>query len=279
MTQHRPLGRDASGADPASGARAVGRAVSLLSLVARGGDEGSSLAALVVASGLNKATVRRLLLALVRGRLVEQDGASRRYRLGPETFVLGQLTRRYDMAAFAAGSLRRLCAATGDTSFVSARHGDFAACLRREEGSHPVRTHALAAGDQQPLGIGAGSLAILAALPAPEREAVIESLTPVYAQRTGYSAEIVRADVAAASRDGYALNPGRFVTGSWGVGVAVRFPDGRVACALSIAAVDGRMGPERRVELARALHAEAAIIEARIADAFRATGLSQGEIS
>ncbi len=270
MTRHQTVeaGAPVPGA-AATGARAVERATMLLSLVGRGGDGGATLASLVAGGGLSKATTRRLLLALMRGRLVEQDATSRRYRLGPETFVLGQLARRHDMTALAADSLRRLSAATGDTSFVSARHGLFVACLHREEGAHPVRTHALKAGDQQPLGVGAGSLAILAALPEAERDAAIDNLAPDYAARPGYSADIVRGDVARAQRDGHALNPGRFVTGSWGIGVPVRYPDGCVACALSIAAVDGRMGEARRPGIAALIHAEAAVVEARLADTFR----------
>ena len=172
----------------------------------------------------------------------------------------------------AAASLRRLSAATGDTSFVTARHGNYAICLHREEGSHPVRTHALQSGDQQPLGVGAGSLAILAALPEAERRAAISDLASDYERRPGYSAEIVAEDVERALATGHALNPGRYVPGSWGIGVPVRYPDGRVAGALSIAAVDTRMVPARREELARLLEEEARVVEAGIARQFGPVG-------
>lgn len=168
MTRHQPVGRGdpVAGAAPAGaapvpaamGARAVERAMMLLSLVGRGGDGGATLAAIVAGGGLSKATTRRLLLALMRGRMVEQDAATRRYRLRPETFVPGQLARRHDMTPLAAD----------------------------------------------------------------------------YAARPGYSADIIRGDVDRALRDGCALNPGRFVAGSWGIGVPVRHPDGRIACAPSI---------------------------------------------
>ena len=61
-------------------------------------------------------------------------------------------------------SLRNLSEITMDTSFVSVKRGNYAVCLHREEGTYPVRTHALQAGNQHPLGIGAGSLAMLSAL-------------------------------------------------------------------------------------------------------------------
>jgi DNA-binding IclR family transcriptional regulator len=276
MTQHQVLGDG----EPVAGTQSVERALTLLSLVGRGGDAGASLTAIVAASGLNKPTVRRLLMALIRARLLEQDAASRRYRLGQEAYVLGTLAaRRHGLLDQAAASLRRLSKTTGDASFVSARHGNYAVCLHREEGHHPVRTHALQTGDQQPLGIGAGSLAILAALPADERDATIRDLGPDYAARPGYWREIVAEDVAAALAAGYALNPGRFVTGSWGIGVPVRYPDGRVAGALSIAAVDTRMLPDRRRDLARLLTGEARAVEAEIAKRFGPSGPAAGGLT
>jgi DNA-binding IclR family transcriptional regulator len=259
--------------EPVTGTQSVERALMLLSLVGRGGDAGVGLAGLVAASGLNKPTARRLLVALIRARLIEQDPVGRRYRLGPEAYVLGTLaSRRHGLLEQASESLRRLSAVTADTSFVSARNGDFVLCLRREEGSHPVRTLALQAGDQHPLGIGAGSAAILAALPEVEREAAILRLAGAYASYPGYSVEIVREDVARTLAAGYALNPGRVVPSSWGIGVPLRLPDGRVAGALSIAAIDSRMQPARQQELAPLLHAEARAVEARLERLFGPTG-------
>ncbi len=265
MTQHQIL--DAG--EPVTGTQSVERALSLLPLVARGGDEGATLAVIVAASGLNKPTARRLLMALIRARLVEQDPASRRYCLGQELYVLGTVAaRRHGLLEQAAELLRRLSATTADTSFVSARHGDYVLCLHREEGHHPVRTHALQAGDQHPLGVGAGSLALLAALPEPEREAAIDRLAPAYATYPGYSPAIVRDDVARALAEGYALNPGRVVPSSWGIGLALRLPDGRVAGALSVAAIDSRLAPDRRAELVALLAEEARAVEARLARVF-----------
>ena len=271
MTRHQVLGDG----EPVTGAQSVERALTLLSLVGRGGDDGVTLAAIVAASGLEKPTARRLLMALIRARLVEQDQGTRRYRLGQEVYVLGTLaTRRHGLLEQAAESLRRLSGATGDASFVSARHGDYVLCLHREEGSHPVRTHALQTGHQHPLGIGAGSMAILAALPETEREAAILRLADAYAAYPGYSVEIVREDVARALEAGYALNPGRVVPSSWGVGVPLCYPDGRVAGALSMAAIDSRMQPDRQRELAGLLATEVRAVEARIAKLFGPSGPS-----
>ncbi|WAJ29907.1 IclR family transcriptional regulator [Antarcticirhabdus aurantiaca] len=261
-----------SGASASGGAQAVERAFQLLGLVAGGAARGLSLGEAVAGSGLNKPTARRLLLALMRARMVEQDEETRRYRLGPQLYVLGQIaSRRHGLLEVSGDALRRLAAATGDTAFLSMRRDDYAVCLHREEGSHPIRTHALQAGDQHPLGVGAGSLAILAALPEAEVEAVLARIEPAIRESyAGYSLDVIREDVAQARNAGVALNPGRVLQNSWGLGRALRFPDGGVAGALSLAAIDGRMGEGRRPELARLLTEEAARIETRLARMFRA---------
>ena len=64
------------------------------------------------------------------------------------------------------------------------------------------------------------------------------------------------------------LNPGRLVASSWGMGRAFRYPDGRVAGALSIAAIDSRMTPHRQAELAALLAREGARMEALLAPMF-----------
>jgi DNA-binding IclR family transcriptional regulator len=234
-----------------SGSQSVDRALGLLSLIGREPAEGLPLGEIVSGSGLNKPTTRRLLLALMRAGLVEQEPQTRRYCLGEEAFVLGVLAaRRHSLLEIAMEGLRRLSAETQDTSFLTVRRENYAICLHREEGTYPVRTHALQAGDQHPLGVGAGSLAMLAALPDDDVDRVIAANEAVLLARyPGFAPEALRADVVGTRARGFSLNPGRLVASSWGIGRAFRYPDGRVAGALSIAAIDSRMVPARQAEL------------------------------
>jgi len=254
------------GVASASGAQAVERALQLLSIVGRGAEKGVALADVVADSGLNKPTARRLLMALMRSRLVEQDELTRRYYLGGELYVLGMLaSRRHGLLEMAGESLKRLSARSADTSFVSMRREDYAVCLHREEGTHPVRTHALLTGDQNPLGVGAGSLAMLAALPDAEVDGILGRIEGVIAaQYPGYSTDIIRDDVARTREVGYALNPGRVIANSWGIGMAILLPDGRLAGALSIAAIDSRMGEARQKELAAQLAQEVERVQGKL---------------
>jgi DNA-binding IclR family transcriptional regulator len=256
------------------GAQSVDRTLSLLAMVGRHAERGASLSGIVTESGLSKPTVRRLLLALIRAGLIEQNEADRRYYLGEEAYVLGSLaSRRFGLLQLSMDSLARLSKTTEDTSFLSVRRGTFSICLYREEGSYPVRTHALQAGFEHPLGVGAGSLAILAALPDEEVEAILVANERLLQEQYPLlPPEKIRKDVAVARARGFALNQGLVVTNSWGLGKVVLSPDGRPAGALSIAAIDSRLQKARQTELAGYLAQEARTIEQKLADMFRSKG-------
>ena len=215
---------------PASGSQAVDRALALLQITGRAVGRGVALSELIAASGLGKPTVRRLMLALIRRGLVEQDGTTRLYHLGEESYVLGILaTPRHGLLETAADALVRLAKASGDTAFVSMRRGSDAVCLYREEGAFPIRTHALETGAQHPLGIGAGSLAMLSALPDAEIEALLaDNADRLLSDYPNYTAELLRSDVAMTRARGFALNPGRIVAGSW----ALAWPCGALTVPL-----------------------------------------------
>lgn len=249
--------------DRKEGSQSIDRAVGLLQLVGRAGPEGARLADLIAASGLQKPTARRLLLALMRGGLVEQDAASRRYFLGPETYVLGTLAgARFGIYALALDGLARLAQECGDCAFLSVPRDTFSVCLHREEGRFPIRTHVLQAGDRHPLGIGGGGLAILAALPDEEVERVLALNDPIIAERyPAYSTSLIRECVEVTRAMGYALNPGILMPGSWGLGLPVMGPDGRPVGALSIAAIESRLTEVRQQELVPLIAREVRLLE------------------
>lgn len=246
------------------GTQSIDRAIALLLLVGRAGPEGARLTDLIAASGLPKPTVRRVAKALVRSGLLDQDVDNRRYHIGPETYVLGLLAgARFGIHAMAVDGLARLSQTTGDSSFLSVPRDTHSVCLHREEGSFPLRTHVLQAGDRHPLGVGAGGLAILAAFPDEEVERILvaNAATLAVSPYESYSPQIMRDLVTETRSNGYAFNPGMLMPGSWGLGVAVRGPDGRPAGALSIAAIERRFDDTRALQLLPHLQEEASRLE------------------
>ena len=120
------------------GTQAVFRAMSLLSQVGRSGDKGLALSELSERTSLSRPTARRLLLALGECRMVEQDPVSRRYRLGPEAYLLSRFaTDRHGLLAQARASLVQIASVSGDTAFLTVQQGDHSLCLHREEGAFP----------------------------------------------------------------------------------------------------------------------------------------------
>ena len=106
---------------------------------------------------------------------------------------------------------------------------------------------------------------MLAALPDAEVAAIIDRIEGVVAaQYPGYSPEIIGRDVARTREQGYALNPGRVIANSWGIGMAILLPDGRLAGALSIAAIDSRMNEMRQKELMALLRQEVERVQGKL---------------
>ncbi|MFV0492778.1 MAG: IclR family transcriptional regulator [Pseudorhodobacter sp.] len=246
-----------------AGSQSVDRALRLLAIVGRRAVDGASLGELVAESGLNKPTVRRLMLALIRSDMVEQDEKTRRYYLGGETYILGTFAaHRHGLLELSAEVLTQLARDTGDAAFLSVRRGSSSLCLHREEGTYPIRTYALMTGHLHPLGIGAGSLAMLAALPDPEiREVMSANAAQLAADYPSLSSDEILTRVKTVREVGYALNPGLIFPDSWGLGMALRRPDGELAGALSLAAIESRMQQPRRDELVNRLREAARNIE------------------
>ncbi len=244
--------------------KSVLRAAELLKLLAREPEATWRLSDLARETGLGKTTAHRLLAALVETGLARQTPDSRRYQVGPALARLGSRAARVDLAELARPSLFRIARETEDTVFLSAREGPEAVCLDRQVGPFPIRTLTLDIGDRRPLGVGAGSLALLAFLPEAEREAAIAASGPALARYPGFGPETLRDLVAETRRRGHSFNDGRIVSGMCAIGVPVRDGKGRVVAAISVAAIRDRMAEARLPSIVALLEAEAAALSERI---------------
>lgn len=248
------------------GAQAIERAFSVLLEVARHHKEGKSLTDLTYITKLNKATVYRLLYAMKSAGMIDQDPVTLCYHLGPQCYALGKIAEdRFGIVKLASESVERLAKFSRDVAFFSTRIDTNAICMLREDGDYPLRSHVLQPGTKTPLGVHSANLAMLAALSDPEAEEIIKSNAAVIKESFPMlTPSRLWKEIREARKYGYAVNPGLVVEGSWGIGVAVRSPKGEVIAALSIAAIESRMGEERRQELGVALKKEAAILETKI---------------
>ena len=104
-----------------------------------------------------------------------------------------------------------------------------------------------------PLGVASAGLVILAYLDDEEVDAFLSGTDLAAAYGIDHAVPAVGRRVAETRRQGYAVNPGLIVTGSWGMAAAVFDAAERPAWALTLTGVDHRFAAERRPELGRTL--------------------------
>lgn len=248
----------------AAGSQSFGRAISLLRVICREWRSGLRLADLSAATGLHRATTHRLLAALAREGLVEQNGAHC-YHPGVELWLMGMdAGRRFDLADLARPALERIAAETQDTVFLSVRSKDEAVCIDLREGTFPIRTLTLSVGDRRPLGVGAGSLALLAFAPRQVRDGLLEKSRPNPGAYAAFDRDTLRRLVHQTRDLGYAYNPGMIVPGMNAVAAPVLDRDGIAIAAFSVATIEARMTEPRRGEIVDLLRAEAAALSKRL---------------
>ncbi|MFZ4756782.1 MAG: IclR family transcriptional regulator [Burkholderiaceae bacterium] len=201
------------------------------------------LSEVALATGLNKATVLRLLDELADEGFVERDEASKRYRLGEQAMLLGFAAQGRDTLRDRARPwLMRLAGLSGDTVLLSVRSGVEAVCIERETGTYPIRANYLDVGSRRPLGVGAGSLALLAWMPDAEVDAVLELTRSAITERYPRIDEaLLRAKIAESRRQGHVLLLDVVVERMGGIGLPILGIDGRPVGAISIAALNERL--------------------------------------
>jgi len=146
---------------------------------------------------------------------------------------------------------------TGQTFYLLLRSGDDAVCVARCESQSQIRTLVLEVGSRQPLGVGAGSMAMLAALPPEEIAHVIESNGPRYQERPAFDEQAFREGVRLARERRYASHEGLFTRGVSGIGVAVLDQSGYPIAAISTAFISEGLDADQRRRCASRMKAAA----------------------
>jgi DNA-binding IclR family transcriptional regulator len=235
-------------------------------LVTLGADtgEGLSLGDVAERTGLPKGSAHRLLRAWCKSSLVYQDVRTRNYALSASAALLANRGVAALRRSAVHPSLMRLAAESSDTAYGSVAEGASAVCIGRELGAYQIRTLTLDVGDHRPLGVGAGSLALLAAMPDDDIETVCRLNSSWLALYPNFTVAAIWERVAQARELGYGLNKGGVIPEMCAIGVVVHghglWPD----FALSIAAIRSRMSDSRISDLAGLLRREASEVEARL---------------
>lgn len=231
------------------------RSFALIRALAASPEGGERVTQLAKDVGLTQGTAHRLLKALMAEGMVEQDERTKRYRLSLELFAIAARAQdRGNFRDLTRPALLRLSASLRDTVFLLARSGFDAVCLDRTEGPFPIRSFTGDIGGRVALGVGQGSLAILAFLPEAEREEVIRFNLPRMRDYQMVDEVYLRTEIARTRELGYTMTNTGVLEGMAGLAVPVLDRNGRAVAALSIGTLADRLKAERlpaAVELLR----------------------------
>jgi IclR family acetate operon transcriptional repressor len=227
-----------------SGAQAVERAVALLRCF-DGVSETISLTELAHRTGLRVSTAHRIVRALVRGDLLDQDPATERYRLGRAFAVLGQAAMQGFGFHAVRPELMQLTEATGESASLGVRDGDDVLVALSAPSSQPLRF-------DQPTGtrlrVHASAMGkALLAFASPDVKATVAALgaLPRYTDTTITRRAALVEELLAVREQGFAPNLEERYVGVCGVAAPVLDDSGQARAAVGI------RGPAARLDAAR----------------------------
>jgi DNA-binding IclR family transcriptional regulator len=236
-------------------AQTVGRAIGLLRLIASSQSRNLRLVDIAAMANLEKSTAHRLLQRLEQERMLVRDPGAGGYRLGPLLYELGLAALPgTNLRETAHAALQALARGTGDMAFLVARSGFESVCLDRIAGNFAIQTLTQGVGDRHPLGVGAGGLAILAALTEAEAAIVLDAVVPQL-RRYRLTEKQLRERIEATRERGIAIDEGSAALDVTAVGRAVRDGSGTPVGAVFVASIRSRMTENRQREVGKRLAA------------------------
>jgi DNA-binding IclR family transcriptional regulator len=245
---------------PDGGHRAANRVVDILELLAASRD-GLALHEISAQLEAPKSSLLPLLRALTaRGYLA--PGAGGGYRLGPAALALGAgSASQRDLADVAHPALVELMRRTGETVFLGVLAGDGLSVVYVDKvESEQIIRYAAGVGDRRPLHATSSGKAILAFLPAEQRERILKSLTLArHTERTVTSPAALRTTLDEIQRTGVCVSLDEMVRGAAGVAAPIFDRQGRVTGVCTVAGPTDRVRPQLRALTAEARRTAAAV--------------------
>ncbi|WP_054302449.1 IclR family transcriptional regulator [Gemmobacter sp. LW-1] len=234
----------------------VAKALSLLDFFSESEPE-IGLSELARRSGVDKATVHRMLVVMCDYGLLEKRGDARLYRLGAGVLRLARVRETaFPVSSVFQHSLDSLSAALGETAHASLVSGRALATIGVSESNRGSRV-SLVAGEILPLHSTASGLVVLAfARPDFVDRALSEALL-AKTSRTITDSSILKARLQEVRLTGYAEADQTNEDDVYGIAVPVFDTDGTPAGAVAVAVPAHRMTSDLRRQTITALFGEA----------------------
>lgn len=204
------------------GAQSLHRAMQLLATVGEHNVAGIRLTELAQITGLHVATTHRLLSALVREQMVAFDNRyTKRYFLGIRLHSLVDLARYSTLRARLRAFLTGLANETGEVCYLYVPLLNDMILLERAELPRAPRSLIADVGRRLPMGVGAASIAHLAALPPARARGLVETNAPRYVEFPSVTVDSVWEAVEEARRAGHGVTRQQVARGLIGLGMSI----------------------------------------------------------
>jgi DNA-binding IclR family transcriptional regulator len=253
--------RGVGAGDATSTVQSVDRAVSILEILARSGDVG--VTELAQELGVHKSTAFRLVAALERRDLVEQNSGRGKYRLGPGILRLaGASTSRRDVVQESRVVSRALAQRTGETVNLAVLSDGAALYMDQVAGSSALQPHNWV-GQRIPLHATSNGKVLLSALERAEVSRQVPVLQP-YTARTITTSKALHKELDEVRARGYAIAIDELEIGLTAVAAPVRDGSGDVLASMSISGPTFRLDERRLPDMAEAVMAAADDVSRRL---------------
>jgi IclR family transcriptional regulator, pca regulon regulatory protein len=190
--------------------------------------------------GLTRSTTHRYVATLATLRYLEQDGSTRKYRLGPRVLDLGfSMLGSLELRDVAAPHLRRLTDTTGHTSNLAIRDDTDVILIDRVRG-RPGRYHqlefSLHVGSRLPSYCSATGKALLAFVARPDLDRLLDRMDLVQrGPRTLTDRGALLAELEQVRKTGLATNDEELESALRSIAAPVRSRSGEVVAAVNVA--------------------------------------------
>ena len=215
--------------------------------------------------GVARSTAYRYLQSLVSTRFLEESPGGG-FRLGLRVLEIARLARRsYGLSEIAVPFMTTLAEDVQETVLLTRRAGDLVVCVdRAETGTRAVRI-SYERGSSLPINAGASALVLLAWSPDDEtrqllRATELHRFTPA----TLTDVDAIMERLTRIQEAGYSITRAELDPDVIGIAAPIRDENGRVAAAVSIAALSSRVTPEAEAEIVERVLATARDISERI---------------
>jgi len=209
----------------------------------------------------NKSSMSRFLATLCRGKLLERDPVTDKYRIGLMLYIQGtQYLATTDLLKAAEPFVEIINEITTEAVNVSLLDRNIAILIMRKDSKHAYRW-TRPVGSVIPIHTSAMGKALLAELSAEELDEILpDEKLPKLAQKTIETKTLLKSDLAQIRRRGISIDEGGTADGIVGIGSVIREASGNARTAISISVPMFRCDGERRRAFERAVSSAADII-------------------